>query len=87
MPLSFKDVTKIVEDTQPEATISQPNTSNAATKILAAHAIKDKRLTFRINSSMYDQFTTINRKLGAASGSVINLLISGYIRDHKDLLD
>lgn len=64
----------------------QPAQQNTAAAILMSHSIKDRRMSFRISSSLYARFTEINTKLGASNGSVLNTLISQYIREHSDLL-
>ncbi len=61
--------------------------SSAAAAILSSHTTKDKRLSVRINTQMFNQFSEINAKLGASNGSVINTLMSQYVREHKDLLE
>lgn len=59
----------------------------AASLLLASHAVKDKRIAVRINSNTYNQFSEINRKIGATNSSVINMLVSEYILKYKNLLE
>jgi len=80
---SFKDVYQIDE----EKKAVQKAKPSAASAILASHTTKDKRFSVRISTQLYMQFTQINSKLGASSGSVINTLMSQYVLDHKELLD
>jgi len=81
---SFKDVYNIDEE---EKKVLQKSRSNAASAILAAHTTKDRRFSIRISTQLYTQFTQINSKLGASSGSVVNTLMSQYVLEHKELLD
>lgn len=84
MPSSFKEVNKITEEK--EQTTS-PKKEAAASKILASHSLKDKRISIRINSATYDKFALINSKLGTSNGGVVNMMISEYILKNKHLLD
>lgn len=48
---------------------------------------KDTRMTFRVNSKIYNQFSEINQKIGSNNSVVINMFMADYIRKNKDLLD
>lgn len=80
---SFKEVKGMVPAKE------QPKKSEpaAASKILASHATKDKRMSIRINSTTYEQFDQINTKLGTSNSSVVNMMIAEYIMKYKDLLE
>lgn len=80
---SFKEVNEMLQNTEKK----QSEPVAAASKILASHAIKDKRIAVRVNSATYDQFNLINSKLGTSNGSVINMMIAEYIMKNKSLLD
>ncbi len=76
---SFKEINKLEEKKEQ---VNKP----AASKILASHATKDKRVSVRMSSQTYDQFALINSKLGASNGSVINMMVAEYVLKHKDLI-
>ena len=80
---SFKEVKGMV----PEKEQTKKAEPAAASKILASHATKDKRMSVRINSTTYEQFDLINSKLGTSNSSVINMMIAEYIMKYKELLD
>ena len=48
---------------------------------------KDKQISAKINSAVYEQFTKINKALGVSNNSAINMCITRYIRDNKAILD
>lgn len=83
---SFKEIyeadqLKKKKDDQPAAK------SNAAATILLTHTVKDRRLTFRISSQLYNQFSAINKQICASNGSIVNMLIAQYVREHQDMLE
>lgn len=79
---SFKEINKMNVEKKDKPVENKP----AASKILASHAVKDKRVSVRMSSQTYDQFALINSKLGASNGSVINMMVAEYVLKHKDLL-
>jgi predicted DNA binding CopG/RHH family protein len=79
---SFKEINKIETEKKDKLVENKP----AASKILASHATKDKRVSVRMSSQTYDQFALINSKLGASNGSVINMMVAEYVMKHRDLL-
>ena len=79
---SFKEINKLNQLEEKKEQINKP----AASKILASHATKDRRVSIRMSSQIYDTFTLINSKLGASNGSVINMMVAEYVLKHKDLI-
>jgi predicted DNA binding CopG/RHH family protein len=61
--------------------------SKAAAAILATHTVKSARVGFRISEEMLQQFTAINKKLGATNSSVLNTIVARYIMENKNLLN
>lgn len=80
---SFKEVKGMVPISE-QITESK---ESAASKILATHSTKDKRVYARISESTYEQFNKINNKLGTNNSSVINVLIAEYILKYKHYLE
>lgn len=80
---SFKEVQGIV----PLSEKNKKNEPSAASKILASHSTKDKRVYARVNDTTFEQFSTITSKLGTNNSSAINVMIAEYIMKYKELLD
>ncbi len=47
---------------------------------------KDKVVTAKVYPETWADFTAINKAQGMTNNSVINMLISQYVREHKDLI-
>ena len=66
--------------------------SKTAEKILSSHMDtgnpkRDKRIDVRVTTKTYEEFTQITRYLGTTNSSVVSMLITEYIREHKDILN
>lgn len=48
---------------------------------------KNKVVTAKVYPDTWEVFTSINRAQGMTNNSVINMLISNYIRDKKEILE
>lgn len=48
---------------------------------------RSKTLSLRVYADIHDAFTKINRRRGMSTNSVLNMLITQYIRENKDILD
>lgn len=48
---------------------------------------KDKVVTAKVYPDTWEIFTAINRAQGMTNNSVINMLISEYVRDKKEILN
>ena len=48
---------------------------------------RSKTLSLRVYDDIHDAFTKINRRRGMTTNSVLNMLITQYIRDNKDFLE
>lgn len=57
----------------------------AVTKIVASDG-KDKQISAKVNEKTYAMFTKINKAYGLSNNSTLNMLISEYVRDKKDIL-
>lgn len=49
--------------------------------------LKDKVISAKVSSETWDAFTSINRSRGMTNNSALNMLISNYVHDHKDILN
>lgn len=47
---------------------------------------KDKVITAKVYPETWELFTLINKEQGMSNNSVINMLVSEYVRDNKDIL-
>ncbi len=86
---SFKEVAGLKKE-KPEAEEQEQDimvTSKAAAAILATHSVKSARVSCRVSEDVFNNFTAINKKLGASKSSVLNTLIARYILENKDLLE
>ena len=48
---------------------------------------KDKVITAKVYPETWADFTAINRAQGMTNNSVINMLISEYVRNKKEILE
>ena len=56
-------------------------------KIISRTGAKDKQISAKVNMKMYNDFTEINRLQGLSNNSAINMLISKYVRENRNLLE
>jgi len=62
------------------------NTSEASVKVTSVPK-KNKVVTAKVYPETWADFTAINRAQGMTNNSVINMLISSYVREKKELLE
>lgn len=72
-----------------QALVGSENTQqNKATKPVAeANRKKDKVITAKVYPETWADFTAINKAQGMTNNSVINMLISEYVRSKKEILE
>lgn len=46
-----------------------------------------KMISAKVNEAVYAQFTQINKAYGMSNNSAINMLISNYVLEKKDILE
>lgn len=80
----FKDVMRHDEELMRDEAKSE--VKNVAASELFGSDLKDMRISVRMNSGKYNQFSKINKKMGASNSSVINMLVSEYIAKNKDMI-
>ena len=49
--------------------------------------VKDKTISLRVNSRVYEQFNAICRLSGTTSNGMLYMLMTQYVADNKDLLN
>lgn len=62
-----------------------PKKAPAITKIVANDG-KNKQISAKVNEKTYAMFARINEIYGISNNSALNMLISEYVRDKKDIL-
>lgn len=58
----------------------------AVSKIKFKDGSKDKQISAKVNERTYAMFSAINKIYGLSNNSTLNMLISEYVRDKKDIL-
>lgn len=56
-------------------------------RIISKDGMKDRQVSAKVNSKLYDSFTKINKEQGLSNNSALNMLISKYVRENQDILD
>lgn len=67
-----------IENEKKEATVK---------KIAHNSTQKDKQISAKVNETVYDQFTAINKRQGLSNNSALNMLINKYVRENKGILE
>lgn len=57
------------------------------TQIIPREGRKDKTISAKVNSAMYNVFTDICKVQGLSNNSCLNMILSDYVREKKYLLD
>ena len=85
----FKKTTKTKIDMR-DAVEERESRARASTKTVKAFIegskIKDKMISAKVYPETWATFTAINKAQGMTNNSVINMLISQYIRENKEIL-
>lgn len=56
-------------------------------QIVSKDGAKDKQISAKVNMKIYNAFTKINKLQGISNNSALNMLITKYVRENKDILD
>lgn len=56
-------------------------------QIISKNGTKDKQISAKVNQKTYDAFTSINKLQGLSNNSALNMLISKYVRENKEILE
>ena len=56
-------------------------------QIVSKDGAKDKQISAKVNMKIYSAFTTINKLQGISNNSALNMLITKYVRENKEILE
>lgn len=70
-----------------QALVGSENSQQEKKSIYNAPKRKDKVITAKVYPETWASFTAINKTLGMTNNSVINMLISNYVHEKKNLID
>ncbi len=56
-------------------------------RIISRDGAKDKQISAKVNMKIYSAFTTINKLQGISNNSALNMLITKYVRENKEILE
>ena len=56
-------------------------------QIVSKDGAKDKQISAKVNMKIYDAFTKINKLQGISNNSALNMLITKYVRENKEILE
>lgn len=70
-----------------QALVGSENTQQNKTTKPEANRKKDKVITAKVYPETWADFTAINKAQGMTNNSVINMLISEYVRSKKEILE
>ncbi len=59
----------------------------AVHRIAQDTASKDKQISAKVNDTMYQRFTQINKAQGLSNNSALNMIINRYVRENMGLLE
>ena len=59
----------------------------AVERIISRDGAKDKQISAKVNMKIYSAFTTINKLQGISNNSALNMLITKYVRENKEILE
>lgn len=48
---------------------------------------KDKQISAKVNSALYDSFTAVNKAQGMSNNSALNMLIARYVKENRDFIE
>lgn len=78
------DTVKVIEE---ELIGKKEEKRTPVEQIISKDGMKDKQISAKINTKMYNEFTSINKVQGLSNNSALNMLISKYVRENRSLLD
>lgn len=77
---------KIAEEEKNDTTTARKK--SAALQIANSNTFKkDKVISAKVNSIVYEKFTRINKERGLPNNSALNMLIAEYVRDNSDWIE
>lgn len=63
------------------------NGTTTVSRIVTDTNSKSKQISAKVNETVYESFSKINRLQGVSNNSAINMIIAKYVRENKDILD
>lgn len=63
------------------------NKNSVLHNISSKDGSKDKQISAKVNGNMYATFSAINKAQGISNNSALNMIITKYVRENKDILD
>ena len=78
-----------VKDLEKDENIEEKEKQGKQTTIgqIISKSTKDKQISAKVNQKTYDAFTSINKLQGLSNNSALNMLISKYVRENKEILE
>ena len=78
-----------LQEVKEEQEKENSNTINKAAveRIISRDGAKDKQISAKVNMKIYSAFTTINKLQGISNNSALNMLITKYVRENKEILE
>lgn len=67
--------------------IDKSKKDTTVSRIVTDTNSKSKQISAKVNETIYESFTKINRLQGVSNNSAINMIIAKYVRENKDILD
>lgn len=76
-----------MKDKEQKQRENNSNVKRPVEQIVSKDGAKDKQISAKVNMKIYDAFTKINKLQGISNNSALNMLITKYVRENKDILD
>ena len=87
MSKSLKDAIVEQEAQEEKENAGTPRKRKALGQISSQYGSKDKQISAKVNTKVYDLFTEINRAQGISNNSALNMILTKYVRENKEILD
>lgn len=65
----------------------QKNKNRVLHNIASKDGSKDKQISAKVNGNMYATFSAINKAQGISNNSALNMIMTKYVRENKNILD
>lgn len=75
---------KVQENETQEEKVSK---DKKAVKKIAKTAIKDKTVSAKYNSEIYNRFTEINKAQGITNNSALNMILAKYVKENSGWIE
>lgn len=79
------DTIQVIEEEQ--KLVKKSSDKKPVEQIISKDGMKDKQISAKVNMKMYNEFTAINKIQGLSNNSALNMLISKYVRENRNLLE